>query len=92
MTKKNTKKTKAVKYDKLSAKNKYEYLLQLQTESTWHHMGQRLEILPDDEVVHEISDDMEQVIGDVEAVESEWILDEDVRATISLIQWQGEED
>lgn len=92
MTKKNTKQTKTVKYDKLSAKNKYEYLLQLQTETTWNHMGHRLEILPDDEIIHEISDAMEQVIGDVEAVESEWILDEDVRATISLIQWQGEEE
>lgn len=89
MTKKNK---KTVKYDKLKAKDKYEYLVSLQTTATWHHMGKRLEIMPDDTIITEVSDEMERVIGDVEAVESEWILDEDARQHISLIQWQDDDN
>ena len=54
-------------------------------------MMNRLMILPDNELITEVSTEQENVIDDVESVESEWILDEPLRRSVSLIQWTDDE-
>ena len=66
--------------------------MQLSAESIWTHMITRLEIIPDEEIVTSVSTEQERVIDDVEAVESEWILDDYTRRAVSLIQWTDELD
>ncbi len=59
-------KTKAKAYNKMSRIEKYEHIMQLSTEDVWTHMIKRLEIIPDEEVVTDVSDDQERGIDDVE--------------------------
>ena len=84
-------KIKPTKFTNLSKIEKYEYIVQLSTESIWTHMMNRLMILPDNELITEVTTEQENVIDDVESVESEWILDEPLRRSVSLIQWTDDE-
>jgi hypothetical protein len=85
-------KIKAKAYNKMSRIEKYEHIMQLSTEDIWTYMIKRLEILPDEELITDVSEAQERVIDDVEAVESEWILDDYTRRAVSLIQWTDDDE
>ena len=50
----------------------------------------RLEEVPDS--ITDLTDKQIDILMDVEAVEAEWILEEDVRQTVSLIQYTDDEE
>lgn len=74
--------TKSSNFNDLTKLEKYEYIVGLSTETIWTHMMNRLMILPDNELITDVSEEQESVIDDVEAVESEWILDEPLRLSL----------
>lgn len=46
-----------------------------------------MDALPDDMDETELTQDQWDIVKAVQSVEEEWILDEDVRASMSCIQW-----
>ena len=65
--------------------DRYQDVITKATTDIWHHMVARLDEVPDE--VSELTDRQIDILMDVEAVEAEWILEEDVRQTVSLIQY-----
>lgn len=70
--------------------DRYQEVVTKATTDIWHHMMQRLEEVPDE--ISELTDRQIDILMDVEAVEAEWILDEDTRHTVSLIQYTEDEE
>ena len=60
----------------------------------YQHMENMLEILPEEDMIDgdNLTDEQLEVIERVEAIEEEWIVDPDIRAEVSLIQWEVEGD
>ena len=69
---------------------RYQKVVTAATTDIWTHMLKRLEVVPDE--LTDLSDDHIDILMDVEAVEAEWILDEDVRQQVSLIAYTDDED
>lgn len=68
---------------------RYQDVITKATSDIWHHMIKRLEEVPDE--VSELTDRQVDILIDVESVEAEWILEEDVRQTVSLIRYTADE-
>ena len=69
---------------------RYQAVVTAATTDIWTHMLGRLEEVPDE--LTDLSEDHFDILMDIEAVEAEWILDDDVRATVSLIAYTDDED
>lgn len=69
---------------------RYQAVVTQATTDIWTHMLGRLEAVPDE--LTDLSEDHFDILMDIEAVESEWILDDDVRATVSLIAYTDDEE
>ena len=56
----------------------------------YQHMENMLEILPEEVMIDgdNLTDEQLEVIERIEAIEQEWILDPELRAEASLIQWE----
>lgn len=68
----------------------YQDVVTKATTDIWTHMVKRLEAVPDE--LTDLSEDHYDILMDVEAVESEWILDEDLRASVSLIAYADDDE
>ena len=68
--------------DKIS---RYQEVITKATTDIWTHMVGRLEEVPDS--ITELTDRQIDILMDVESVEAEWILEEDLRQSVSLIQY-----
>ena len=68
----------------------YQAVVTRATTDIWTHMVKRLEAVPDE--LTDLSDDHYDILMDVEAVEAEWILDDDLRATVSLIAYTDDDE
>lgn len=64
---------------------RYQEVVTKATTDIWNHMIQRLDGVPDS--ITELTDKQVDILMDVEAVEAEWILEDDIRQEISLIQY-----
>ena len=64
---------------------RYQEVVTKATTDIWNHMVQRLDDVPDS--ITELSEKHIDILMDIEAVEAEWILEEDLRQEISLIQY-----
>ena len=56
----------------------------------YQHMEDMLSIIPDEMDGSDLTDEQLEVIERVEAIEEEWILCEETRREISLIDWVDE--
>ena len=69
---------------------RYQDVVTQATTDIWQHMIGRLEGIPDE--VCELTDKQVDILMDVESVEAEWILEEDVRQSVSLIRYTLDEE
>ena len=69
---------------------RYQEVVTKATTEIWTHMVGRLEEVPDS--VTELTDRQIDILMDVEAVEAEWILEDDLRQSVSLIQYTEDND
>lgn len=69
---------------------RYQKVVTAATTDIWTHMLKRLEDVPEE--LTDLSEDHFDILMDIEAVEAEWILDDDVRATVSLIAYTDDEE
>ena len=77
----------AMNHDKTA---KYQAQITRSLAELYQHMERMLEILPEDTEIDgdKLTDEQFEVIERVEAIEQEWIIDPDIRAEVSLIQWE----
>ena len=69
---------------------RYQDVVTNATTDIWTHMLSRVEDIPDE--FSDLTEGQLEVLMDIEAVEAEWILDEDMRKTVSIVQWSEEEE
>ena len=69
---------------------RYQVVVTKATTDIWMHMMERLKDVPEE--LSKLSDKHIDILMDVEAVEAEWILEEDVRQSVSLIQYSSDEE
>lgn len=69
---------------------RYQKVVTAATTDIWTHMLKRLEDVPEE--LTDLSDDHVDILLDVEAVEAEWMLEEDIRRQVSLIQYSDDEE
>lgn len=53
---------------------------------------QLLETIPDNISESELTEDQTDIINNIEAIEQEWILNPELRAELSVINWTDETD
>ncbi len=69
---------------------RYQDVVTKATTDVWTHMLSRVEDIPDE--FSDLTEDQVDILMDIEAVEAEWILDEDMRKEVSIIQWSDDEE
>lgn len=69
---------------------RYQDVVTKATTDIWTHMISRVEDIPDE--FSDLTESQVETLMDIEAVEAEWILDEDMRRTVSIIQWGDVDD
>ena len=70
--------------------DKYQDVVTRATTDIWNHMINRTDGIPDS--VSDLTERQMEILMDIESVEAEWILDPDMRQTVSLIQWADDDD
>ena len=66
----------------MTKEERYQEVITRALSSIYQHLEQLMDSVPGD-TLNEIDD--AEIIGAIRAVESEWVLDEDARASISLL-------
>lgn len=79
-------------YYLLSKEGKYEHVISIATSDIWEHMANQLMTIPENEEITDLSEEQQMVIENVMAVEEEWILEEEIREQVSLIQWYDHDE
>ena len=69
---------------------RYQDVVTKATTDVWTHMLSRVEDIPDE--FSDLTEDQVEILMDIEAVEAEWILDEEMRKEVSIIQWSDDEE
>ena len=69
---------------------RYQDVVTKATTDVWNHMLSRVEDIPDE--FSDLTESQLEILMDIESVEAEWVLDEDVRRTVSIVQWSGNEE
>ena len=69
---------------------RYQDVVTKATTDVWTHMLSRVEDIPDE--FSDLTEGQLEILMDIEAVEAEWILDEDMRRTVSIIQWSDDDE
>ena len=70
--------------------DRYQDVVTKATTDVWTHMLSRIDDIP--ETVEDLTDEQMDILMDIESVESEWILDEEMRQAVSIIQWEEDDE
>ena len=70
----------------------YENIIMGQTTRVWEHMLSRIEHMPDDFDLLKMSEADLAILDDIDAVEREWITDDEIRRECSIIQFNDSTD
>ena len=76
--------------DDLDKIARYQEVVTKATTDIWNHMISRTDGIPSE--VSDLTERQLDILMDIESVEAEWILEEDLRKEVSLIQWADDED
>lgn len=77
---------------KNNADDRYRQVIMHSTGVLWERMCSLLDTLPDECNYDDLTDEQQEVIHIIDAIEHEWIIDDGARAEVSLISWNDEED
>ena len=76
--------------DDLDKIARYQEVVTKATTDIWNHMISRTDGIPSE--VSDLTERQLDILMDIESVEAEWILEEDIRKEVSLIQWADDEN
>ena len=76
--------------DDLDKIARYQEVVTKATTDIWNHMISRTDGIPEE--ISDLTERQLDILMDIESVEAEWILEEDLRKEVSLIQWADDED
>ncbi|AET72535.1 hypothetical protein SXGG_00038 [Synechococcus phage S-CBP42] len=72
---------------KKNKENIYRDLIYRSTTTLWQRMSDLMDTVPDGSDYDDLEPEQQEVLEIVDAIEKEWIIDDEARKEVSLINW-----
>jgi hypothetical protein len=77
---------------KKNAEDRYRQVIMHSTGVLWERMCNLLDTLPDECNYDDLPPEQQEVVHIIDAIEHEWIIDDEARVEVSLLNWSDAED
>lgn len=71
-----------------SKENIYKDVIMRSTATLWQRMSDLMDTVPDETNYDDLTPEQKEVLEIVDAIEREWIIDDEAREQVSLINWE----
>ena len=71
---------------------RYKEVIFKATTTLWQRMSELMDTVPDGMNYEDMTPEQQEILEIVDAIEHEWIIKDEIREELSLINWEDDED